>query len=175
MLPEECNELTTSSDRRQGVCSVFHSRHIPPESFLEKTILTSLQSAFKSSSHGPSILFSIALFRFLYAYVYNMMTSVSQRNPNKRQVVDKLRAARRTSFRSSKKGGFVSIIASTMTNLVLVLAFMLLAFSPTSSLAEFTNDALEIGDTHAILEQSKVRSLFGFFLKPDRNYYHDTR
>jgi hypothetical protein len=52
---------------------------------------------------------------------------------------------------------------------------MLLAFSPTSSLAEFTNDALKIGDTHAILEQSKVRSLFGFFLKPDRNNYHDTR
>jgi hypothetical protein len=86
-----------------------------------------------------------------------MMTSGSPRNPNKRQKAGE---------------GFVSI-ASTMTNLVL-LAFMLLAFAPTSSLAEFTNDALEIGDTHAILERSKVRS-FRFFLKPDNfMIYYDT-
>jgi hypothetical protein len=96
-----------------------------------------------------------------------MMTSVSQKNPNKRhQVVGKRRGAARTLSRS-KKGGFVSI-ASTMTNLVL-LAIMLLAFSPTSSLAEFTDDALENGDKHAIFEQSKVRSLFRFFLKLDRD------
>jgi hypothetical protein len=84
-----------------------------------------------------------------------MMTSGSF--PNKRQ----------------KAGEGCVSIASTMTNLVL-LAFMLLAFAPTSSLAEFTNDALEIGDTHAILERSKVRSLFRFFLKPDRDYYQPT-
>jgi hypothetical protein len=90
-----------------------------------------------------------------------MMTSFSQRNPNKRQVVSKLHAAR-TSSRSKKAGGgFVSIASTRMINLVM----LLLAFSPTSSLAESTNDPLEIGDTHAILEQSKVSSLFGFFLK----------
>jgi hypothetical protein len=95
-----------------------------------------------------------------------MMTSVFQRNPNKRQVVGKHRAAR-TLSRSKKQvgGGFVSI-ASTMANLVL-LAFMLLAFSPISSLAESptSKDALEIVDLHAILRQSKVSSLRGFFLK----------
>jgi hypothetical protein len=94
-----------------------------------------------------------------------MMTSVFQRNPNKRQVVGKHRAAR-TLSRSKKQvgGGFVST-ASTMTNLVL-LAFMLLAFSPISSLAESTsNDALEIVDMPVILRQSKVSSLRGFFLK----------
>eukprot|EP00979_Chaetoceros_neogracilis_P013663 scaffold3990_cov284-Chaetoceros_neogracile.AAC.4 len=91
-----------------------------------------------------------------------MMTSVSQRNPNKRQVVGKHRAAR-TLSRSKKQvgGGFVST-ASTMTNLVL-LAFMLLAFSPISSLAESptSNDALEIVDLHAILRQSKVPTYHG--------------
>jgi hypothetical protein len=93
-----------------------------------------------------------------------MMTFVSQKNPNKRhQVVGKRRGAARTSSRS-KKGGFVSIIALTMTNLAL-LAFMLLAFSASFSLAESTNDALEIADTHAILGQSNVSSLLGFFLK----------
>jgi hypothetical protein len=94
-----------------------------------------------------------------------MMTSVSQKNPNKRhQVVGLRRGAARTSSRS-KKGGFVSI-ASTMTNPVLMLlAFMLLAISASFSLAESTNDALEIADTHAILGQSNVSSLLGFFLK----------
>jgi hypothetical protein len=92
-----------------------------------------------------------------------MMTSVSQTNPNKRQVLGKHRAAR-TSSRGSKKGGFVIITSTTMPNLLVLLVFMflVLAVSPTSSLAESTNDALEIGDTHAILEQSKVSSLFGF-------------
>jgi hypothetical protein len=105
----------------------------------------------------------------------------SQKNPNKqRQVVGQHRAAR-TSSRSTKKGGggFVSI-ASTMTNLVpLLLAFMLLALSflATSSLAESTtNDALEIGDTHAILGQSKVSSLLRFLLEEGyhRDYYDTT-
>jgi len=105
----------------------------------------------------------------------------SQKNPNKqRQVVGQHRAAR-TSSRSTKKGGggFVSI-ASTMTNLVpLLLAFMLLALSflVTSSLAESTtNDALEIGDTHAILGQSKVSSLLRFLLEEGyhRDYYDTT-
>jgi hypothetical protein len=93
------------------------------------------------------------------------MTSVSQRNPNKTQVVGKHRAARTLSSSKKAGGGFVST-ASTMTNLVL-LAFMLLAFSPISSLAESptSNDALEIVDLHAILRQSKVSSLRGFFLK----------
>jgi hypothetical protein len=92
------------------------------------------------------------------------MTSVSQRNPNKTQVVGKHRAARTLSSSKKAGGGFVST-ASTMTNLVL-LAFMLLAFSPISSLAESTSkDALEIVDLHAILRQSKVSSLRGFFLK----------
>ena len=93
-----------------------------------------------------------------------MMTSVSQQNPNKRQVVGKLHAAR-TSSRSKKAGGggFVSIASTMTTNLVLLAFMLLLAFSPTSALAESTNDALEIGDTHAILEQSKVSFLFGFF------------
>jgi hypothetical protein len=106
----------------------------------------------------------------------------SQKNPNKqRQVVGQHRAAR-TSSRSTKKGGggFVSI-ASTMTNLVpLLLALMLLALSSflaTSSLAESTtNDALEIGDTHAILGQSKVSSLLRFLLEEGyhRDYYDTT-
>ena len=91
------------------------------------------------------------------------MTSVSQKNPNKRQVGGKHRGAARNSS-CSKKVGFVSIASTAMTNLVL-LAFMLLAFSATFPLAESTNDALEIGDTHAILGQSKVSSLLGFFLK----------
>eukprot|EP00979_Chaetoceros_neogracilis_P017167 scaffold10182_cov144-Chaetoceros_neogracile.AAC.1 len=83
------------------------------------------------------------------------MTSVSQRNPNKRQVVGKLHAARASSRSKKAGGGFVSI-TSTMTNLVLVAFMLLLAFAPTSCLAESTNDALEIGDTtNAILEQSK--------------------
>eukprot|EP00979_Chaetoceros_neogracilis_P017232 scaffold10192_cov138-Chaetoceros_neogracile.AAC.4 len=43
-----------------------------------------------------------------------------------------------------------------MTNLVLFAFMLLLAFSPTFSLAESANDAFEIGDTtNAILEQSK--------------------
>jgi len=99
----------------------------------------------------------LLLHTFTYYRINTMMTSGSPRNPNKRQ----------------KAGEGCVSIASTMTNLVL-LAFMLLAFAPTSSLAEFTNDALEIGDTHAILERSKVRSLFRFFLKPDRDYYQPT-
>jgi hypothetical protein len=97
-----------------------------------------------------------------------MMTSVSQRNPNKRQVVGKHRAARTLSRSKKAGGGFVSI-ASTMTNLIL-LAIMLLAFSPISSLAESTsNGALEIVDMHVILRQSKVSSLRGFFFLKDRD------
>ena len=93
-----------------------------------------------------------------------MMTSVSQKNPNKRQVVGGKLHAARTSSRSKKAGGgFVSIASTMTTNLVLLAFLLLLAVSPTSALAESTNDALEIGDTHAILEQSKVSFLFGFF------------
>jgi len=99
------------------------------------------------------------------------MTSVSQGNPNKRQVVGKLHAARTLSRSKKAGGGFVSI-ASTMTNLVLLAFMLLLAFAPTACLAESTNDALEIGDTtNAILEpQSKVSFLFGFFFLKDRDY-----
>eukprot|EP00979_Chaetoceros_neogracilis_P017748 scaffold10270_cov417-Chaetoceros_neogracile.AAC.2 len=86
-----------------------------------------------------------------------MMTSVSQKNPNNRQVVGKRRGAARTSSRSKRKVGFVSIASTAMTNLVL-LAFMLLTFLATFPLAESTNDALEIGDTHAILGQSNSPS-----------------
>jgi hypothetical protein len=96
----------------------------------------------------------------------------SQKNPNNQRKVAGQRRAARTSSRSTKKGGggFVSI-ASTMTDLVpLRLAFMLLValFLATSSLAESTtNDALEIGDTHAIIlaQESKVSSLLRFLLE----------
>jgi len=104
------------------------------------------------------------------------MTSVSQRNHNKRQRVGKLHADERTSSRSKKAGGgfVVSIASTTMTNLVLLAFMLLLAFAPTSSLAEFTNDEVEIGDaTNSILEQSEVSFLFDCFLK-DRDYHYDT-
>ena len=160
----ECNELTTSRRKQGAATFICPPTHSSPES-LEKTIFTSLQSAFKSS-HPQFLLVPIALVQsdILHAYTYTMMTSVFQRIPNKRQVVGKHRAARTLSRSKKAGGGFVSI-ASTMANLVL-LAFMLLAFSPISSLAESTSkDALEIVDLHAILRQSKVSSLRGFFLK----------
>jgi hypothetical protein len=166
-LPDraECNKLTTSRRKQGAATFICPPTHSSPES-LEKTIFTSLQSAFKSS-HPQFLLVPIALVQSdnLHAYTHTMMTSVFQRNPNKRQVVGKHRAARTLSRSKKAGGGFVST-ASTMTNLVL-LAFMLLAFSPISSLAEesTSKDALEIVDLHAILRQSKVSSLRGVFLK----------
>jgi hypothetical protein len=89
------------------------------------------------------------------------MILFSQKAPSKSQV-ERKRGTAHTAF-PFKKRGFVSIASTPArtTRILVLLSFMLLAFSPTFIVAESTNDALETGKTIVTaLGQSKVCNLF---------------